>query len=417
MEQPVLVDGGLETRLAQLEESLQRDPADHRTLHNLGAVCYKLGRFEDALAYLDRAVKARPRGALTHYLLGLVLKDSDRLAAAIEQFSEALALDDEYREALFHRGTSYLSIGDTQKCIEDLTNAAAAGLEASHLYHNLAIAHSSAGNWMDAARALARCVELDPANAAAYHHLLAETGRAQAYEEMHFGGHRIKNLVGLAAEKLRAVCAPVEQEFDEEERKSLSAVRQDLDRVYDEMTSYLRLMRPEPDELDLVRPVQLVERALFAASARLTQIRVEKDLADDLPELVCQVDQMQEALLNIILNAADAMSEGGALRVAVSGAPDAVLMSFEDTGSGVPAEMRRRIFRPGVTTKREGTGLGLTQAQRAIARHGGRLELEDTDAGTRIRISLPTSPAVSPELPQLGPRSTLAEDLSELIIS
>jgi two-component system sensor histidine kinase AtoS len=111
-----------------------------------------------------------------------------------------------------------------------------------------------------------------------------------------------------------------------------------------------------------------------------------------LPQVEIVAGQIRQGFLNIILNALDAMPDGGELTVATGWDRDhqAVWISFTDTGVGIPEEDQPRIFEPFFTRKFRGTGLGLTISYSIVERHGGRIELESrVGQGSRFTVFLP----------------------------
>lgn len=102
-------------------------------------------------------------------------------------------------------------------------------------------------------------------------------------------------------------------------------------------------------------------------------------------------DGMHQVFLNLILNALDAMPDGGTLQVRTEQAkrPPGVRVVFADTGPGVAREIMDRLFEPFHTTKVEGTGLGLFVSQNTVERHGGRIEVKSTDQGATFTVWLP----------------------------
>jgi signal transduction histidine kinase len=103
-------------------------------------------------------------------------------------------------------------------------------------------------------------------------------------------------------------------------------------------------------------------------------------------------DRMQQVFLNLILNAADAMMDGGELRVGVSRteAPRGVTITFADTGPGIPAESIGKLFEPFFSTKEGGVGLGLYISRNIIEQHGGRISVHSVPAeGTHVEIWIP----------------------------
>lgn len=110
--------------------------------------------------------------------------------------------------------------------------------------------------------------------------------------------------------------------------------------------------------------------------------------------------QLHQALINILLNAMEAMPEGGTLTVTALQEGDEVVVSVGDTGVGIPEDLRDRIFEPFVTTKRRGTGLGLARVQDILERHGGSIRfVSAAAAGSTFVLRLPLMPEIEEERP------------------
>jgi two-component system NtrC family sensor kinase len=101
---------------------------------------------------------------------------------------------------------------------------------------------------------------------------------------------------------------------------------------------------------------------------------------------------MKQVFINVMVNAAEAMQEGGRLTIRTYRDPDRnnAVLEFEDTGVGIPPEIMSKIFDPFYTTKEKGTGLGLSVVSGIIKRHDGQVEVRsESGSGTLIRITLP----------------------------
>jgi two-component system, NtrC family, sensor kinase len=121
-------------------------------------------------------------------------------------------------------------------------------------------------------------------------------------------------------------------------------------------------------------------------------ILIEKDLDTSLPDILVDPDQVQQVFVNIILNAAEAMTKGGSLTIRSMPSPDnsSLVITFVDTGPGIPEEVRERIFDPFYTTKEHGTGLGLSISYGIVEQHGGTISVDSTAGrGSTFTISLP----------------------------
>jgi len=101
-------------------------------------------------------------------------------------------------------------------------------------------------------------------------------------------------------------------------------------------------------------------------------------------------DRLKQVLLNLVLNAIQAMPSGGTLELGVEASGDTMTVTVADTGSGIAAELLPKVFEPYVTTKAKGLGLGLAIARRIIEAHGGTIEAEsEPGQRTRFRFTLP----------------------------
>ncbi len=123
------------------------------------------------------------------------------------------------------------------------------------------------------------------------------------------------------------------------------------------------------------------------------QIAVRTDLGEALPEISADPDLLHRALQNLVLNAIDAMPQGGELAIRTGSLGDCIELSVSDTGSGLTPEECERLFTPYYTTKQHGTGLGLAIVQSVVSDHGGKISVESTkEKGTTFRIELPREP-------------------------
>jgi signal transduction histidine kinase len=121
------------------------------------------------------------------------------------------------------------------------------------------------------------------------------------------------------------------------------------------------------------------------------KIAIRTDVQDT-PKLKIDPDQIQQVFLNLILNARDAMPDGGSLDISVKQDDGHVLMLFADTGRGIDADVRDKVFDPFFSTKgpTKGTGLGLSICYSIIKDHGGTIEIDsEKDKGTRFTIKIP----------------------------
>jgi signal transduction histidine kinase len=165
----------------------------------------------------------------------------------------------------------------------------------------------------------------------------------------------------------------------------------ELERLAETVQRMLDYYRPNVMR-QAVAVQDLLQHVLGLMGQQLTQrrIKVTTSLPDDLPKVTAVGSQIQQVLLNLLINASDAMPEGGAVAISAQANKTFVEILFQDTGPGVPAQMRTTIFEPFISTKEGGTGLGLSVSYGIISAHGGTLELlPDHKPGACFRITLP----------------------------
>ena len=184
------------------------------------------------------------------------------------------------------------------------------------------------------------------------------------------------------------------EEVFRESTSTLLAEINNLKTIIGRFSEFSRMPQPQrqPTHVnDVLRSVLRVFQAQLQTNSRIT---VRTELAVDLPEISADPDLLHRALSNLVLNAIDAMPQGGELRLqtVATGAnrADGVAVSVSDTGSGLTPEECARLFTPYYTTKQHGTGLGLAIVQSVVSDHGGKISVESTkEKGTTFRIELP----------------------------
>jgi PAS domain S-box-containing protein len=176
----------------------------------------------------------------------------------------------------------------------------------------------------------------------------------------------------------------------------LTLVSDEIDRISSIVRQLLDLYRTEPYATDLFDMNTLINRVLLLTGGTLAKQRVsiERRLAADLPQLQGRPDQITQVMLNLIINAADAMTDGGILTIETSVSNDAdvpgILIAVSDTGPGISEHMQARIFESFFTTKPDGTGLGLAISRKIISQHDGSLHVRSIlGQGSTFCITLP----------------------------
>ena len=161
-----------------------------------------------------------------------------------------------------------------------------------------------------------------------------------------------------------------------------------------ELLDFARPAVPARKPMDLN---DVVRRAVSVVMTQLTlnQVDLKLDLAADLPMAHADANQIQQVVVNLLLNAGDAIgAEGGSIRVATRPGPSSSIeFQLEDSGRGIPSEDLPRIFEPFFTTKgNQGTGLGLAVSWGLVEAHGGSLDVQSEPGhGTRFTLRLPTT--------------------------
>ncbi len=164
-----------------------------------------------------------------------------------------------------------------------------------------------------------------------------------------------------------------------------------LNRIVDQLLSYSRSTEPRMEPIDLN---ELLRDVLLLTRRKLQQqhVALETDFAGNLPKLCCDRGQIEQACLNLILNATEAMPHGGTLTISTSHPPgDFSILSFRDTGTGMTHEQQAQLFEPFLTNKTRGTGLGLAIVRKIVVdAHRGRIEVESMPGkGTTFRVLMP----------------------------
>jgi signal transduction histidine kinase len=182
---------------------------------------------------------------------------------------------------------------------------------------------------------------------------------------------------------------------------------QQLERLTETMRDLFSLARPVEVETRPVAVEEVVDDVLLEARSLpgADRIAFERRFGDGLPRVPADRHRLEQAFLNLVANAVEAMPEGGTLVVAVEASEEGdVVASFADSGGGIPEEEIERAARPFYSTKPLGTGLGLPLVARVVAAHRGALDIRSrVGRGTTVTVTLPSQEAGG------RPLSTLTE--------
>jgi signal transduction histidine kinase len=208
-----------------------------------------------------------------------------------------------------------------------------------------------------------------------YRERMVRADRFAAVGEIATGlAHEIKNpLAGLSgalellAEDLQA---------DPRQTEIVGEMRHQVQRLTHTMESLLSFARPAKAKLRSTDVNGCIEKVLFLMKQQCRGgcVTIQPEMPPALPHVLADPFQLEQVFLNICLNACQAMSsEGGTLTVRSRAGDGNVVVEVEDTGPGIPSELRAQVFKPFFTTKREGNGLGLAISARIVAEHGGHI--------------------------------------------
>lgn len=211
--------------------------------------------------------------------------------------------------------------------------------------------------------------------------------------------HEIRNpIAGIAAgiDYLTRNVAKDSPEFE-----GAAMMRGEIQRVNRILEDILFVARPARLKLSNEDVAEIIEDVLqrFRSQVEESRVVIVIDYANNLPRLSVDRQRLEQLFTNLIINATQAMPNGGQLSLQTRAVPsqngnpaDEVIVTIADTGPGIPVETQQHIFEPFFTTKTRGTGLGLTIARRIVEEHGGTISIEsEADHGTRFIIRLPVA--------------------------
>jgi signal transduction histidine kinase len=219
----------------------------------------------------------------------------------------------------------------------------------------------------------------------------------------------VRTTVQFVASKLRA---------GDSRRDDLQDVLKELDRIEQIITDLLLFARPQAGRPAATDLREILEKVLDNLARRLKDaaIEVERDLETDqpLPQVMVDPDMAQQVVLNLVINAIQAMPEGGTLRASIGLRRTRykkayVDVSITDSGPGIPDDVKEKIFDPFFTTRSMGTGLGLSISLQIAREHGGNLTARNLTQGATFRFSLP---AIPPEIDEEPKRDEPARETS-----
>jgi signal transduction histidine kinase len=233
------------------------------------------------------------------------------------------------------------------------------------------------------------------------------SARARGQEHMaelgHLAGglaHELKNPLSTINLNLKLLSEDLQRSPHEENRRLLTrlgSVRQEAGRLKDILDDFLRYAGRLELQLAVVDLRKVVGELtdFFAPQAQAARAILRTSLPEG--PVLCNVDAdlLKQALLNLMINAAQAMPEGGELLIRLSSHRQRAVLEVIDTGGGIAPEDQGKVFQVYYSTKKGGTGLGLPTTQRIVREHGGEITVQSqVGKGTRFVIALPLAPEV-----------------------
>jgi signal transduction histidine kinase len=185
------------------------------------------------------------------------------------------------------------------------------------------------------------------------------------------------------------------KQSDERARRALETISEQTERIFAVIRGFLSLARGGQPSLQHCDPVALARAAVGLVEHRFEKagLRLSTEFASDLPRVACDARLFEQVLVNLLLNACDASTDGASVTVSVYSDGERVAFVVADTGAGISPEVAERATEPFFTTKPEGkgTGLGLAIANEIVKHHCGTLSLNRGVAGvgTRVCVELP----------------------------
>ena len=449
-----------------LEEILSIEPNDSDAYYHLADVHLKRsGDLSLAIDCLKSAIERDSDHLDARFALGLLYAKNrynypEYRQEAIDQFvqlisrNEMLKTFDQMDQVYFILGSLY---DDNPADAKLAISAYQTGLEyapSAQVRNNLGLLYLQEKQIQKAAEEFRQAIQLEPDYEAPYHNLaklyfyehddellkdlrgwltfrpqvaaaiifrlslsLIDVARAEGHQSLFSRLHRVKNLVSVSGVQLRSALR---------QSDPVSKLHSMLDRTltqhedsYNQLTEILETLRTEAPVSELVDINRLVENLLIKLRSVCTAKRIEcqPDLAANLPFIKGDSSQLKEAFHNVLINAFEAMEDGGVLQIQTEyqSQSSQIQISFADTGEGIPDTLRHKIFQPGYTLKKGGSGFGLTIVQRTVRDHMGSIDLRSKEGGgTTFIIHLPVNPDAVPIKTNLQMRPIFYEARGDL---
>ncbi len=211
--------------------------------------------------------------------------------------------------------------------------------------------------------------------------------------------HDLRNPLGVIRSSAQLVIE--DQQSPNVKQEVARYIIDEVDRLTHRINDFLRYARQKPPEPKQLPAEQIAQAAIvrWKAQGGYQHLVIDQRYGADLPPVYVDPDQVKEALVNLLINAREAMPDQGQVTITSrKGQEGTVEVEVADTGCGIPKAHLGRIFEPFFTSKEYGTGLGLTNVKRLVEDNGGTIEVRSEEGkGSRFIVRLPVSQAVAPE--------------------
>lgn len=210
--------------------------------------------------------------------------------------------------------------------------------------------------------------------------------------------HSIRN--PLTSVKMRLFSLGRTLDLSPTHKEDFGVISEEIGHIDTIVQNFLEFSRPPKLKIQKVSPSEVVDLVIQLLEHRLEsyEVDIEVHRKQALPEIQVDPEQLKEVLVNLIVNACEAMDGGGSITIHeeesfVQPMGEAVVIRLSDNGPGIPESIKEKVFEPFFTTKEEGSGLGLSIAVRIVEEHGGKIDLSSEEGqGSTFRITLPINP-------------------------
>jgi two-component system sensor histidine kinase PilS (NtrC family) len=199
--------------------------------------------------------------------------------------------------------------------------------------------------------------------------------------------HELRNPMSVISGYAKLLSKKVEAS----NKATVNAILTEIDNIDSIITEFLAFARPTDLNKTPVDIKKMIEETAATVVGDNKSIEVKVRAESDITLMADEV-LLRQAFTNLFINAVDAMPAGGSLEVSLSGTRDKIRIDINDTGQGIPKDIKNKIFLPFYTSKEKGIGLGLAIVQKVIVSHGGSIDVDSMEGrGTLFRIALPAA--------------------------